>query len=231
MKKIGRNHISDQVFQILSSRIIRLEYDPGQIIFETQISKEFGISRSPVRDALHRLERILFVTRTPKGAYQVTDMTGDFIHHFYETVVIIYTNAFRAAAIKADASVIARLEKALSVIEQGVEAKDISTYLNGVTTFGSIALEAWGNPIIERFALELMPTAERIQWLTMSRLPGAMAEAAAHIKKGLESIRSQQPDKTADAFTSFATVHRDIALEAFYERKNNNTSIKVKNGT
>ena len=49
MKKID-------IYEELKKRIVRNEYKPGDVLNEIEISKEFNISRTPVRSAFQRLE-------------------------------------------------------------------------------------------------------------------------------------------------------------------------------
>ena len=70
------------------------------LIYETQISKELGVSRSPVRDAMRMLEQIWLVDRTLKGSYQVTELSIHRIQHLGETANVIYQFVFSKAAEK-----------------------------------------------------------------------------------------------------------------------------------
>jgi DNA-binding GntR family transcriptional regulator len=168
MEFLARNNLSDQIFSMISNRIIRNELKPGETIYETQISKDLGVSRSPVRDALHMLEQIRLVDRTPKGNYQVTELSVDFINNFYETVNIVYRYVFSKAAEKASQEELGRLSDTMKKMEKSLDEKDYNMYLMGVTEIAHVVLSIIRNPIVERIALELMPNAERIQWASIT---------------------------------------------------------------
>jgi GntR family transcriptional regulator of gluconate operon len=53
---LKRENISDKLADAIGKKIIHNELKSGEIITEAQISKEWNISRSPVRDALHILK-------------------------------------------------------------------------------------------------------------------------------------------------------------------------------
>ena len=60
----------DMVFEILKQEILNLELKPGQSISENEICDRFAVSRTPVRDALRRLQEQGFVESIPyKGTY------------------------------------------------------------------------------------------------------------------------------------------------------------------
>ena len=44
------------IYDALKRRIVLLEYEPGQVLREKDLIREFGVSRTPVREALIRLE-------------------------------------------------------------------------------------------------------------------------------------------------------------------------------
>ena len=62
----------DMVFETLKREILDLELKPGQAISENEICERFGVSRTPVRDALRRLQEQDFVESIPYGGTYVT---------------------------------------------------------------------------------------------------------------------------------------------------------------
>ncbi|MBI9092739.1 MAG: GntR family transcriptional regulator [Desulfobacterium sp.] len=48
--------MNEQIYTVVKDRILFLEYAPGQILNENVLAKEFGVSRTPMRDVLNRLE-------------------------------------------------------------------------------------------------------------------------------------------------------------------------------
>lgn len=63
---------SDLVFETLKQEILDLELKPGQSVSEGEICQRFGYSRTPVRDALRRLQEQDFVENIPYGGTYVT---------------------------------------------------------------------------------------------------------------------------------------------------------------
>lgn len=62
----------DMVFEVLKQEILDLELKPGQCISENEICERFGVSRTPVRDALRRLQEQDFVENIPYAGTYVT---------------------------------------------------------------------------------------------------------------------------------------------------------------
>lgn len=60
----------DYVLRILKEKIVNMDMEPGSIINESEISKELGVSRTPVREALIELSRSKLVEIYPqRGSY------------------------------------------------------------------------------------------------------------------------------------------------------------------
>lgn len=61
---------SDEIFKQILGRIISLKLEPGQLISENQMSKEYGVSRSVIRTAFTRLRQLGFIEIYPqRGTY------------------------------------------------------------------------------------------------------------------------------------------------------------------
>jgi len=219
MKHLARSNLSDQLARILGSRIIKNELKSGEILHETKISKQWGVSRSPVRDALHMLVQYRLLEKTTSGSYKVTEMTRDYILNFYDTANIIYQYAFAKAAENATKNDIRELKAALDKIEESLETNNFGIYVEGVTECGKIVLRIAGNPIVEKIAMELMPTAERVQYSTLSILPNYLETMVAFVRKGYQHITEGNPQQAAQDFADFAEVHKQINLDNISPKK------------
>jgi len=56
MNKRGRT--KEDIFNVLKDRIVTLEYEPGKILNEIELSEEFGVSRTPIRAVFQQLEAL-----------------------------------------------------------------------------------------------------------------------------------------------------------------------------
>lgn len=60
--------LADQVFEHIEKDILSGEYKRGDVLTETRLSQELGVSRTPIREALRRLEQEHLIEETGKGA-------------------------------------------------------------------------------------------------------------------------------------------------------------------
>ena len=84
MKELPSPTLSADVFSALKERIIRWEYAPGHRLTEEGLCEEFGVSRSPVREALRMLVENNLVDKAPHKGYSVKQLDLQEIHELYE---------------------------------------------------------------------------------------------------------------------------------------------------
>jgi len=165
-----------------------------------------------LRDALRMLEQIWLVDRTPKGSSQVTQLSIEKIQHLYETAIVIYQFVFAKAAENVTPDDITELEKLMTRVESSIDGNDFELYITNVTKMAHIVLKIAGNPMIERIATELMPTAERVQWASINSLPDQLKKVVTHLRKGYENIIKQNPEEAAQAFNDFCAAHIEVVI-------------------
>jgi len=74
----------DQLHHIFKERIMSLELELGQKIDMQTIAKEFGISQTPVRDALNRLVQESLVRLVPRVGYYVVSLSSEDLREIYD---------------------------------------------------------------------------------------------------------------------------------------------------
>lgn len=85
------------VYQRIRADIIGGQFQPGDPLIETALASRYGISRTPIREALHRLAHDGLVEKTARGV-QVRLSSPEEILDIYEVRITLETAAARAAA-------------------------------------------------------------------------------------------------------------------------------------
>ena len=112
----GRLTETQRVYQDLKRAILAGDYRPGEPLQEARLSTELGASRTPVREALRRLESDGLLTITPRrGAYVQQPTLRDFLD-INELRVLLEPAAARTAAGLLSPSVVAELRGVLDAI-------------------------------------------------------------------------------------------------------------------
>jgi len=76
--------LTEVVVESLRGRIINWEYPPGHRLTEDQLCKDYSVSRTPAREALHRLETGGFSERRPRRGYVVKQLDLRSVEELYE---------------------------------------------------------------------------------------------------------------------------------------------------
>jgi DNA-binding GntR family transcriptional regulator len=95
MKK--RGNLKEKVYSVIKDRILNFELKPGEKIQESEIVQELGLSRTPIREALNKLEQEGFIKILSNKGYFVSDVTTREIEELYEIREALEILAIRAA--------------------------------------------------------------------------------------------------------------------------------------
>jgi DNA-binding GntR family transcriptional regulator len=120
---------------------------PGAQIREEQLAEQCGVSRTPVRDALRRLEAELFVRRTDTKRCFVADWSIDDVEDAFELREMLESHAAKRAAVRISWGQIERLKAHNRSILAAIEASDANmpSFLEHNRQFHAIILEAAGS--------------------------------------------------------------------------------------
>jgi DNA-binding GntR family transcriptional regulator len=86
---ITRERLSADVHQDLLNRIIRGEIEPGKRLRDSDLAEELGVSRTPVREALLRLEREGFIVAQKHLGFTVKRLQESEIHEVYPLIRLL----------------------------------------------------------------------------------------------------------------------------------------------
>lgn len=78
--------------------MVNCDYEPGSLLNEAQLAADLGYSRTPVREALNRIENEGFIRILPKKGIYVTDVTLNDVVQIFQTRLEIEPIALRMAA-------------------------------------------------------------------------------------------------------------------------------------
>jgi DNA-binding GntR family transcriptional regulator len=116
-----RKSLGQHVFENLKQAIIRGDISSGERLVENAIAETMDISRTPVREAIHKLEREGFLKKLPRGGFTVIGLTREDIEETFGIRSVLESYAARLAASK-------HQEKELIPLEKKVD--EYQKYLN-----------------------------------------------------------------------------------------------------
>lgn len=93
-----RKSLGQNVFEYLKKAIIEQTIEPGSRLVESKLADMLGISRTPLREALHKLEREDWIEKIPSGGFQVVKLTKDEIEQTFGIRSVLEAYAAQLAA-------------------------------------------------------------------------------------------------------------------------------------
>jgi DNA-binding GntR family transcriptional regulator len=158
---IQRQGLAGQVHDLLEKRIINGELPSGAPLNEDEMAREFGISRSPVREALSRLERSMLVERVGPRNRRILVPTVKFVSDVYDTWGIIEIGRAYSSCINSSPSDARRIEKLLDAMESSLRMRDLTEHLELSAEFHELLTRHCRN----QYLLQLHLDCQRyVQW-------------------------------------------------------------------
>ncbi|MEW5723295.1 MAG: GntR family transcriptional regulator [Thermodesulfobacteriota bacterium] len=150
-----RRPLGDEVYQAIKSAIIKGDLEPGQRLIEEKLAEDLGASRTPVRQAVHMLERENLVERQKRGGFVVRGLSLEDIEEILDLRAVLESFAARSAAEKITAEALALLERRNETFGQALREgrKDKLPKLN--TEFHESLYSLCGNRRLQRMIQDL----------------------------------------------------------------------------
>lgn len=151
---------SDRAYDNIRSMILSGELQPGSQIGEEALAELCGVSRTPVRDALRRLEAEMFVRRNESQRSFVADWSLDDLQEAFQLRAMLEAHAAKRAASRVTWDQLARLRSHNAQLKQAIDQNipDVPRFLDHNRQFHAIILEAAGS---ERLAGMLSQVTEQ----------------------------------------------------------------------
>ena len=115
--KLPRTYLAETVYRTLREAIVQRDFDPGEPLTEHDLCHRFGVSRTPVREALAKLERDRLVRVVPKKGAFVRTVSHDEIRELYEIREALEALVVRLAAPRLGETELADFEQRFSALQ------------------------------------------------------------------------------------------------------------------
>ena len=199
--------LADQVFEHLESDILSGKYSRGEILTETKLSSELGVSRTPIREALRRLEQEHLIEESGKGSV-VIGVTEKDLEDIYLIRSKIEGLAAAFAAENRTEKQLEELREVLELQEFYVEKKDADRIKKMDNKFHNKVYELSGSIIFFDTLLPLHKKVQKFRKASVESKSRAAASAEEH-RKIYEAIAEGDPQKAEE----FAKAHVENAYK------------------
>jgi DNA-binding GntR family transcriptional regulator len=140
--------LGDQVSQVLTEAILDGTLEGGDQLVEAELQKVFGVSKSPIREALRDLERKgLVVIKPRKGAF-VKTVTRKDVEEMFPVRAALEGLAAREAHSRMNGDVLTKMEEKVQKMGKAVEKKDVKAYWEHHYSLHEIFIDASANEML-----------------------------------------------------------------------------------
>ncbi|MDQ4490948.1 GntR family transcriptional regulator [Sinomonas sp. ASV486] len=187
--------LAEQAYLTLRDRLIMLEIKPGAPINDTTLAAELGVGRTPVREALKRLEVDHLVVSYPRRGTFATAVDITELADVSEIREQLEPLAARRAARDASPAMRERLRETADAIEALAEPIDQRELMRYDITVHRLIYAAAGNPHLTDALIRYDNLATRIWCLVLDKVPSV----AGHIQEHAEMLRTIADGRAEDA--------------------------------
>lgn len=137
--------LRDVVFKTLRQAILRGELEPGERLMEIQLAQKLGVSRTPIREAIRKLELEGLVVMIPRKGAEVASITEKDMHDVLEVRAILEELAGTLACKNMTAGAIEELKRANRDVQTAIISKDVVKIVDADVNFHDIIYRLTGN--------------------------------------------------------------------------------------
>jgi DNA-binding GntR family transcriptional regulator len=185
--------LKDQAYLAIKAAILSMELEPGYPLVESELAEQLGISKTPVRTALHELERDGLVTKVLyKGTY-VTEITGDDIREVFQLRAVLEGFGARLSVPALDKEDLAQGRELLSSTETALEAGDRALASQLGAQFHDLIRRKAGNERLLHILHNLDDHTQRFRLLS-DRISGRLEKSLGQHKAILEALEARDPE-------------------------------------
>jgi DNA-binding GntR family transcriptional regulator len=216
--------IRDRAYLQIKEAILKGNYSPGERLIERELAADLGISRTPIREALLKLENHGFVRTVPRRGVIVSEISRDEILEVFDILASLEALAFRLAAEKMDkftakrfSSMVGELDKLLSLSDDKWESKKSFT-VDLQITVNDILYDAAKSPRLYEILRGLYDYIRAFADIGYE-VPGRLREAVLEHRRILEAVRDHRMDVVEDLARDHLANSKEAYLEALQAQK------------
>lgn len=195
--KHTRSLLREQAYVSLRDAIIDGTFRPGEKLRDAELEEWLGVSRTPIREAIGRLEAAGLVHTTPGRSTVVSTIDRKTVLDAQAVAAAMHALAIRTAVPLMGPAEIKAMTKANKDFAAAFAAGDAEAALRSDDEFHGVAVTASRNDTLRSVLEQVTPTLRRLEFLRFSSLTGR--ESIAQHKRIIDLCRRGEADAAAEA--------------------------------
>jgi DNA-binding GntR family transcriptional regulator len=178
------NSLVQDAYRALKASILDGTLPPGYQAVENRIAEQLKMSRTPVHEAVIRLQNEGFLRVLPRRGVQILRLSAEDMRDTYDVIIALEGMAAALIASMPDphsaSHVIDRMMSATDAMERALYADDLRAWALADDVFHRALVNDCGNPRLARLAATMTDQAQRARTITMRLRPAPTASVAEH---------------------------------------------------
>ncbi len=141
-----RKSAGEHIFEHLKQAIIRGDIPAGSRMVETRIAETMGVSRTPVREAIHKLEREGYLTKKSHSGFAVAGLTREDIEECFGIRAVLEGYAARLATVRHTPEQLKPLMRKIDLFQKHLDKDDLEALPKINTDLHNIIYDLSGSP-------------------------------------------------------------------------------------
>lgn len=201
--------LRQSVYEALVELVVGGRLGPGEHLVETELARQLGVSRQPVREALHRLEAEGWVDLRPSQGAFVHVPTDHEVDELLDVRELLEAETARLAAGSADAEAVARLRAIWRDGEAAVTAGDTERIVAANNEFHAELASVAGNAVLAQLAGIV---SRRVRWYYRMVAPSRAQESWAEHQQLIDAVEAGD----AETASEVARLHTERTRSAHH---------------
>jgi DNA-binding GntR family transcriptional regulator len=214
--------LREVVFENIRSAIQSGELRPGERLMEVQLAESLGVSRTPVREAIRKLEKAGLVTISPRRGVYVAEISLEDTENILEIRGCLEGKAAELAATRISEEEQGALAACLNSFISYMDNNQMKEALKEDVQFHCIIRQASRNQQLIQILEDLSEQVNRFRMVYLKNAAEAPSLPEEHTKI-LNAFAKRDPDETRRAMIAHMESVKALILEAArqYEKKRN----------
>ncbi|MFH5924489.1 GntR family transcriptional regulator [Roseomonas xinghualingensis] len=211
-----RASLGESAYRALRARLLEMTLPPGHQATEGDLAAQLGMSRTPVHEAVLRLQAEGFLEVQPRRGIRVLPIDPTGMAETYEILIALEGAAAARLAGKGDDATLGLMAQATESMREALARGDRHGWAAADDRFHRALVQNCGNTRLARMAQEAADLAQRARLATAALRPEPAGSADEHVRI-LEALRQRDPEAARAALSAHrqrasAEILRTLAL-------------------
>lgn len=209
----GASSAAERAYRDLRDAILEGEFAAGEMLGESGLADRLGMSRTPVRAALVRLQDEQWVTIYPKRGALVKGLSERDIAEVADARYVLEAAAVQRATPGMIERLVPRLEESLQAQAHALAAQDLRAFIDATTGFHRMFVEVGGNDVLLEMSDRLADRRRYMLFRQGERLIERREGMLAEHRELIDALREQDVVRFAEALRGHLRDTHDAAVD------------------